>query len=144
MNDNEIYFRVLFALYSRKYTRFPKYHHLQDLLGVSGLTTENVNKVQVNIERLNGLGMGKLVSYVKKTGPPHYLSDIEIEVEGVNRVEKLIRNTISDPSPLKLTEDEMKSFSVIQKETDSVKQSANFCNFILKNKHHFFETQSLP
>lgn len=139
MNDNGIRFRVLFTLYARKFSTFRKFHYLQDLLNEAELTNNDVARVQVVIERSNSLGMGKLVEYVKKTGARHYLSDIEIGNEGMNRVERLVANTIADPSPLQLTKDEEKKFNEIKNESDNIKRAKDLYNFILENRAQFFE-----
>lgn len=142
MNDNGILFRVLFTLYARKYTTFQRFHWLNDLLNQAGLTKEDVTRVQVVIERSNSLGMGIVIKYAKKTGAPHYLSDIEIENEGMNRVDRLVANTVSDPSSLSLNKEEETKFNEIKNENDIIKKTENLYNFILENRSQFFEVMT--
>lgn len=72
---------------------------------------------------------------------PHYIEDIEITPDGFESVENLMKNTFDDPSPLSITSDEKTLFEEIKNENDNAKKSKRFCDFILKNKHQFFETE---
>lgn len=137
MNDNELRFRILFSLYSRKYSTFHNYHFLQNLLGDAKLGGEDVNKVQIFIERMNEEGR---VKFKKNESARHYLGDIEITIDGIGSVERLMNNTFDDPSPLTLTPEEEKVFEEIKNESNDAKKANRFCDFILEKKHHFFET----
>jgi len=139
LNDNELRFRILSSLYARKHSTFHKYHWLMDLLNDAGLSGEDVTKVQVFLERVQSEGRISLTK--NDVTAPHYLEDIEITAKGFKNVENLMKNTFDDPSTLNLTTDEKLIFEKIKNELDNAKKAKEFCNFILENKHHFFETE---
>ena len=139
MNDNELRFRILFSLYSRKHLIFHKFHWLRELLSDAGLSSEDVTRVQVFLERMKN---ERSVSLTKKdVSTPHYLEDVEITPDGFESVKNLMKNTFDDPSPLNLTPDEEVTFTEIKNESDNAKKSKKFCDFILEHKHNFFETE---
>ena len=139
MNDNELRIRILFSLYSRKHSTFHNYHWLQDLLGNAGLTGEDITRVQVFLERMKN---ERSISLTKtNVSAPHHIADIAITPDGFESVENLMKNTFDDPSPLSITSDEKTLFEEIKNENDNAKKSKRFCDFILKNKHQFFETE---
>lgn len=139
LNDNEMRFRILSSIYSRKHSTFHRFHWLLDLLNDAGLSGEDLTRVQVFLERVRDEGRLSLTK--NNVSAPHYLEDIEISTKGFEDVEKLMENTFDDPSPLNLTDDEKPIFEAIKNESNNAKKAKKFCDFILENKHHFFETE---
>ncbi len=139
MNDNEVGFRIRIALYVQKYKGIePRFHYLTDLLTKSGISWNEARQTQIVIEKI---GQTPNIISFKNTGKGHhYLEDIELGTLGIEKVDNLVDNTISDPSPLKLTIEEKEEWNEIVNEGDRVEKVKKFNDFILNKKHHFFET----